>query len=404
MKLSEIREIASSQRERFDGEEQGLPREALGQLPDIVSHALIVSGIRRCGKSTILHQFTQRLGKPFFFFNFDDLRLSGFTVPDFRLLDEVISESGCSVLFFDEIQSAPEWELYVRQKLDERFQVLATGSNASLLGDELGTKLTGRHITKELYPFSYSEYLDFTGTARGLPSLQKYLSSGGFPEYLKTGNDDILMQLQQDILYRDIAARYGIRDIASLKRLLTYLISNAGHLVSPSRLTGAVGVKSPSTILEYFSHLEISYLIQLVPRFAWSAKAQSLAPKKVYVIDPGLVRTGSVSFSPDSGSRLENFVFLEYRRRTADIFYYSDGDHECDFVVNPHGGKPQCVQVCWDLTRDNEDREIAGLLSALDFFSLSDGTILTADTSDRILKDGKSIQVVPAHQFSPTGN
>jgi hypothetical protein len=399
MKLSEIREIASSQRERIDGEEQGLPREALGLLPDIVSHALIVSGIRRCGKSTILHQFTQRIGKPFFFFNFDDLRLSAFAIPDFKLLDVVISESGCSVLFFDEIQSAPEWELYVRQKLDERFQVLVTGSNASLLGGELGTKLTGRHITKELYPFSYSEYLDFKGEVRGLPSLQKYLASGGFPEYLKTGNDDILVQLQQDILHRDIAVRYGIRDIASLKRLLTYLISNAGHLVSPSRLTGAVGVKSPSTILEYFSHLEMSYLIHLVPRFAWSAKAQSVAPKKVYVIDPGLVRTGSVSFSPDSGSRLENFVFLEYRRRTNDIFYYNDGDHECDFVVNPHGGQPQCVQVCWDLTRDNEDREIAGLLSALDFFGLSDGTILTADTSDRILKDGKSIQVVPVHQF-----
>jgi len=366
-------------------------------LPDIVSHALIVSGIRRCGKSTILHQFTTRLGRPFFYFNFDDLRLSAFSVPDFNLLDVVIGESGCSVVFFDEIQSAPDWELYIRQKLDERFQVLVTGSNASLLGGELGTKLTGRHITKELYPFSYSEFLAFRGELRGFSSLAQYLESGGFPEYLKTGNDDILTQLQQDILYRDVAVRYGIRDVASLKRLLSYLISNAGHLVSPSKLTATIGVKSPSTVLEYFSHLETSYLIHQVSRFAWSAKAQSLAPKKVYIVDPGLVRNGSVSFTPDSGSSLENFVFLEYRRRTDDIFYYSDGDRECDFIVNPHGDNPRCVQVCWTLTRDNEDREIAGLLAALDFFNLSDGTIITADTSDTILKDSKTIRVVPAH-------
>lgn len=107
------------------------------------------------------------------------------------------------------------------------------------------------------------------------------------------------------------------------------------------------------------------------------------------------------SFTPDLGSRLENFVFLEFRRHTDDIFYYSDGDYECDFVVNPHGGTPRCVQVCWDLNGDNEDREIVGLLSALDFFGLSEGMIITADTSDRILKDGKSIQVVPAHEISP---
>ena len=287
--------------------------------------------------------------------------------------------------------------LLALEYLDERFQILATGSNASLLGGELGTKLTGRHITKELYPFSYSEFLDFKKEPRCLESLGKYLELGGFPEYLKTGNDDILAQLQQDILYRDVAVRYGIRDVASLKRLLTYLISNAGRLVSPSKLTGTIGVKSPSTVLEYFSHLETSYLIHQVSRFAWSAKAQSLAPKKVYIVDPGLVRNGSVSFTPDSGSRLENFVFLEYRRRTDDIFYFSDGDRECDFIVYPHGGKPRCVQVCWTLTRDNEDREIGGLLSALDFFGLSDGTIITANTSDTILKDGKTIRVMPAH-------
>ena len=400
MKLSEVRKIARSQRERIEGADLGLTRESLASLPDIVSHALIVSGIRRCGKSTILHQFTQRIGKPFFYLNFDDLRLSAFSVPDYGLLDAIIHESGCPFLFFDEIQSAPDWELYIRQKLDERFQIIITGSNASLLGGELGTKLTGRHITKELHPFSYSEFLAFKGISACFGTLQEYLGSGGFPEYLKTGNEDILSQLQQDILYRDVAIRHGIRDIASLKRLLTYLVSNAGYPVSPSKLTGTIGVKSPSTVLEYFSHLEASYLLHQIPRFAWSAKAQSLAPKKVYIADLGLIRTGSLSFSPNTGSLLENFVFLEYRRNTDDIYYFSDGKSECDFIVQPHSDKPYCVQVCWKLTMDNENREIAGLVAALDFFSLSDGLIITADTSDTILTNGKTIRVVPAHTLA----
>lgn len=379
--------------------EYGLPREFLPGLPDIVSHALIVSGIRRCGKSTLLRQFTQKTGRPFFFLNFDDLRLSNFSVPDYGLLDTAIGESGADLLFFNEIQSAPNWELYIRQKLDEGYQILITGSNASLLSNELGTKLTGRHITKELYPFSYSEYLSFKGFSRGLSSLDGYLASGGFPEFLKAGNEDILAQLQQDILYRDVAVRYGIRDVASLRRLWTFLASNAGRLVSPSKLTGTIGVQSPTTVLEYISHLETSYLVQQVQRFSWSAKAQSLAPKKIFIVDSGLIRSASVSFSPDAGFILENFVFMEFRRRTRDIYYFAENGRECDFIVGPHSGNPLCVQVCRTLTGDNEAREVEGLEAALNFFDLPSGFIVTADQSDTILRNGKTINVVPAHAF-----
>jgi predicted AAA+ superfamily ATPase len=119
---------------------------------------------------------------------------------DYRLLDLVIAESGSRLLCFDEIQSAPRWELYIRQKLDEGFQILLTGSNASLLSRELGSKLTGRHISKELFPFSYREYLRFAGQDAGAQSLDVYLAQGGFPEYLKTGNSEIVAQLQRDII------------------------------------------------------------------------------------------------------------------------------------------------------------------------------------------------------------
>lgn len=429
MKLSEISGIAASQKEQVESLNTGLERESLSLLPDIRTHALIVSGIRRCGKSTLLHQFTKKLNRPYFYFNFDDLRLHGFAVPDFSLLDTVIAESASKLLFFDELQSAEKWELYIRQKLDEGYQVIATGSNASLLRGELGTKLTGRHITKELFPFSYSEFLAFRQEPRCLRSLDEYLHQGGFPEYLKTSNTDILAQLQIDILYRDIAVRYGIRDAASLKRLFTLLLSNAANLVSPSNLTRTIGVKSPSTILDYFSYFESAYLVRLVPRFSWSAKAQALAPKKLYVVDPGLIHTGSLSFTKNFGALLENFVFQELRRSTDDIYYFAEKESECDFVVPPHGGAgtgsgaragadngtragsvsdtssgaPLCIQVCWELTRDNEEREMRGLISALSYFDLSEGFIITADTEDEILQDGKRVHVIPAYKWQKGG-
>jgi predicted AAA+ superfamily ATPase len=368
----------------------------LPSLPRIQSHALIISGIRRCGKSTLLHQFVQKEGEPFFYLNFDDLRLLGFDTPDYALLDKAIEGSAARLLFFDEIQEAPHWELYIRQKLDEGFQVLITGSNASLLSRELGTMLTGRHLTKELFPFSYREYCGFTQQAAGSGSLDAYLAKGGFPEYLKTSNDEVIAQLWTDILYRDIAVRYGIRDVSSLERLFAYLLSNPAQLTTPGKLNFSGGAKSATTMLEYFSYFESAYLIYQVPRFAWSLKAQSLAPKKVYIADPGLIRAGSASFAPNYGAVLENFVFTTLRLRTGDIFYFSHRGGECDFIVNPHGKNPRCIQVTQELSSENEEREVRGLLAAMDFFEQDEGLILTRDSEDLILTGGKRIRVTPA--------
>jgi predicted AAA+ superfamily ATPase len=414
MKLSELRNIAQSQKERLEAADLGLERDTLATLPDIQTHALIVSGIRRCGKSTLLSQWARKLSRPYFYFTFEDLRLAEFSVQDFQLLDAVIKESSCKVLFFDEVQEAPQWELFVRQMLDSGFQVLLTGSNASLLSRELGSKLTGRHISKELFPFSYKEFLRWTGDAACAESLDKYLQSGGFPEYLKTGNMEILSQLQTDILYRDIAVRYGLRDASSLKRLFTYLVSNAAQLVSPSKLVHVAGVKSPSTVLEYFSYFESAYLLRPVPCFSWSVKAQSLAAKKLYIGDAGIIRTGSVSRMANLGPLLENFVFTNLRLRTKDIFYWTDNASECDFIVNPYVANPQtpasasgisnasetsCIQVCRELNADNEEREIRGLCAAMDFFGAREGSIITRDARDIILTNGKKITVMPAWEW-----
>jgi predicted AAA+ superfamily ATPase len=397
MKLSDISEAAKSQKSALNKQESGLQRTVITELPDIQSHALVVSGIRRCGKSTLLRQFVKKLKRDYFYLNFDDLRLADFSHTDFSLLDSVISDLGVKLLFFDEIQSARHWELYIRQKLDEGFQVVITGSNASLLSRELGTHLTGRHISKELFPFSYREFCSFTKNKAGFASLESYLERGGFPEYLKTGNTDILNQLQSDILYRDIAVRYGIRDVASLRRLFLYLVSNPAQKVSPSKLKQTAGVKSPTTVLEYISYFEAAYLINLLPCFAWSVKAQSLLPKKVYIADSGIIRTGSISFSGNKGALLENFVYNCLRSITTDIFYYSDKG-ECDFILRPHE-QPRCIQACWELTEEDQEREITGILEAIEFFDQKEGIILTFNTKDTILTSGKKINVIPAWEW-----
>ncbi|HBK40334.1 MAG TPA: ATP-binding protein [Porphyromonadaceae bacterium] len=403
MQQSALAEIAKGQKnEAFSEAETVTDRTLMPDLPNISTHALILSGIRRCGKSTLLRQFVRRNFKDVFYLNFEDVKLYGFDIKDFVLLDRVIDETGLRVLYFDEIQIIDGWELYIRQKLDQKFQVIITGSNASLLSAELGTKLTGRHITKELFPFSYTEYLDFRGWNANGESLSAYLTEGGFPDYLKQKLPEILYFLIEDILNRDIIVRYGLKDGGAIKKLCSYLFANNGTLVVPSKLTSAVGVKSNTTILNYFSYFENSYLIAMVPKFDWSAKAQMLSAKKMYVIDPGLVQVGSTSFSRNIGHLLESVVFWHLRRKTKEIYYFNENNKECDFVVRMKDKTMQVIQVCWELTLENQEREISGLLEAMQFFKTDNGIIVSANSTDTIRTELGLVSVMPAYEYLMT--
>lgn len=398
MKYSEIQAVVQEQREILHSFELGITRELLQFLPVTNSHALVVSGIRRCGKSVLLHQFIRNEIDDVFYFNFADIRLYEFITADFILLEEIIQESGKKILFFDEIQIINGWELYVRQKLDQSVRVIITGSNARMLSIELGTNLTGRHISKELFPFSYKEFCSYHAWQYSKESFITYLEKGGFPEFLKTGNNDLLSFLIEDIIHRDIAARYGIRDIAGLKKLCIYMMSNTAKLISPSKLTSVIGVKSPTTILEYLSHFESGYLLNLISRFSWSVKGQMLSEKKIYVVDNGLVNAASISASKDLGRKFENTVFWSIRRKTKDIWYFSDGNSECDFIYKIDEAY-FAIQVCFEINGDNQEREINGLISALRFFNLSEGVIITIDQTDKINIGDYKIDVIPAYKF-----
>ena len=377
----------------------GLTRELLPNMPVLQSHALIITGIRRCGKSTLLKQMIETDDSKKLFLSFEDPRLFNFELSDFEILDSIIENLEVETLFLDEIQVIKGWELYVRQKLDEGFRVAVTGSNASLLSRELGTKLTGRHISKELFPFSYREFLNFNTMQANENSLQQYIDTGGFPEFVKTGNTDILTELFHDILNRDIIVRHGIRDARSLKNLAVYLASNVGNLVTASKLQQPLNIKTAATILEYFSFLEDTYLVNFMPKFSYSHKVQIVNPRKIYVIDSGIVKVASTSFTENKGHLLENMIYWELRRQGKELCYFNENKSECDFVVMKNQKIEKVIQVCYELLPENREREIRGLKDAMDFFKTDKGLIISFNQQDAFMHNGKRIEVLPAWKF-----
>jgi len=398
IRQDEIALVIDSQRETFLKQDSGFTRDALVNIPVADSFATIITGIRRCGKSTLLLQLLRRDYQDAIYLNFDDIRLSGFEVGDLARLHREIEKREIKVLFFDEIQIVEGWEKYINQLLREGYKVFITGSNASMLSIELGTHLTGRHLSMELFPFSYSEFIRFKALENGEDAVIDYLKKGGIPEYVKTGMSMLLNTLVDDILMRDIAIRHSIRDIISLRQLTVFLITNIGNLVSANKLVEMFNIKSPATFLEYFSFLKDAYLLEFVPMFSHSLKVQARNPKKVYVMDMGIYTETSVSTSDNMGRRLENLVFLNLRRKYKHIFYYKD-KVECDFVVMEKNTVKEAIQVCLTVDDENFNREYNGLLGAMQNLGLKEGSIITLNQSDIFEKNGMVIKMIPASEF-----
>ena len=393
-----VREVIELQNTYQRSKSTGVVREQISRIAWITGYARIITGVRRCGKSTLLLQRMMMQADEALFINFEDPRLSDFSTADFRLLDNLLTEKGIQSLFLDEIQTLKEWERYVRQKLDEGFQVAITGSNASLLSKELGTKLTGRHQSTELFPFSYAEFLHFLQIPNSEEAVQRYLRDGGFPDYVRTGEPGILQQLLDDIILRDIAQRYQVRDVHSLRKLAVYLISNIGKPVSANNLATTLQLPAVSTILEYFAYLEDAYIVQFVSRFSYSQQVQLRNPKKVYATDMGLFTHNSITFTNEMGRRLENTVFLHYRRKGQQLNYFKE-KKECDFVVSERDKILEVVQVCYCINEDNFQREMDGLKEAMRFFRLNKGIIVTLNQRETYEEGDTSIELIPVGQL-----
>ena len=391
-----LREIAISQRRDINEKDTGVKRSLLKEIDLKGSHIIILSGIRRSGKSTLLKQLMKQLDH-FYFFDFEDQRMFNCDLMDFEKLNIIFEEEfGKSEnYFFDEIQNVEGWERFVRKLHDQGKKVIVTGSNASLLSKELGTKLTGRHLRYETFPFSYDEMLKLLDKKSGKQSFEEYTTRGGFPEFLKDQKQQILQELFNDVITRDVIIRYDLRDAKIITNLAIFLITNIGREFSYNKLKKQFGFGSVNTVISYISYLEDCYLLFTVPKFDYSYKKQLVNPKKVYSIDSGLGRAISVSYSKDAGRILENVVFLQLRRKYKEIFYYKD-KWECDFLIKEKEKITQAIQVCYELTQENMEREIRGLREAMNKFKLKQGMIITLCQEDFF---GKDIKAIPAWKW-----
>lgn len=375
------------------------------EIPSALNEfARIITGIRRSGKSTFVNQGFLKTDRNAFYLNFDDPALYSFSASDFVILEEAIERfqnenKGSKAVYFDEIQVVEGWEVFVNSQLRKGNLVTVTGSNASLLSYELGTRLTGRHLDYELFPFNFDEYCKLRKCDKTSESFKHFLEEGGFPEYLIYNRTDILKRLFEDILMRDVIVRYGIKDVRSVKMLSVYLASNCGNLITGSKLSAQLGLKTTATILEYLSFLEQCYLFFFVPKFNYSAKAQSVNPKKVYCIDTGMIQNVTLSINADMGRVFENAVFIELRRRTKNIWYYSEAAFECDFLYGRDVVPENAVQVCYELTSENKEREVRGLVETCKKFPGVKPLIVTFNQNDKISYGGMIVEAVPAVEF-----
>ncbi len=376
-----------------------IPRMVAKNLKEARGQALVLTGVRRCGKSTLQHQL-RRAAKSgdAVFCNLEDTRLYGLGPADFPTLLSVLEEfhAGASV-YLDEIQEVSEWQRLVRAILDLGRKVCVTGSNASLLGRELGSKLTGRHVSTAVYPFSYTEYLLLRGGERGKETLVQYLREGGFPAALREPNlgPVMLRELLRDLVQRDIVSRYALRDSRHLMNLALHLLAHTGIPLSLQSLAKGLAIPSVAQTSRYVEYLQDAWLLLSVPRFSASFKQRVVSPPKYYAIDPGFRGANSPNPTPDLGRHLENAVLLALLRGDS-VPTYASEPHlwECDFVPPDHA-----VQVCADLTPANRGRELRGLIAAAKLPGARSNRhllVLTLNQRDKLREEGHDITVLPA--------
>ncbi len=394
--------------------ENTIPRDLISKISKFQREKfiIIISGIRRSGKSTLLHQMKSDYLDDSYYVNFDDDRFVQFTVDDFQTLYEILVElfGNKQIFIFDEIQNIKGWERFVRRLHDSGKKIYVTGSNASMLSRELGTHLTGRHIIFSLYPFSFKEFLKLKQhdikslnrlTTEQKGTLKKffneYLEKGGFPEYLQTEKEEYLKFVYENILYRDIITRYNLPHEKTIKEVVYYAVSNIGKEISFNQLRKLTQLSSATTIREYFEFLENSYLTFLISRYNRSLKKQIYYNKKVYFIDTGMANILGFRTSDDIGRMLENIVFLQLKRQNKEIYFHKE-KYECDFVIRKGIQIVKAIQVTHNL-EENRAREIDGLLEALKMYKLKEGLILTSDQEEEIIENKKKIIIKTVYNW-----
>ncbi len=394
----------------------------LGQLDS--REVIVLKGVRRCGKSTLMAQIIQELlarnvqpaailrinlEEPLFSSEYSVELLEQI----YRTYRERVYPDGKCWLFMDEVQNIPGWESWVRGRTEtEEIKIFVTGSSSQMLSREIGTKLTGRHVSFEVYPLSFQEFLrfndlevttdlDFMARKPMVRNLfHQYLKYGGFPEVvLKELSDDkelLLKNYFEDLLYRDIVTRYEIRDVANLRNLAVYLLTNVAKPTSITKLKNNFTISQDKTE-NYVSAIMESYLLFQLQKFSYSLKSTMRAGFKPYAIDTGLRNRIAFAFSEDMGWLVENVVFCHLKRRYEEVYYHSNGS-DTDFVVKEGMKIIKRIQVWYGDASETSipARELACFARPLTGHEAAESILVTNDYEDVIDTGAGKVRCIPA--------
>jgi predicted AAA+ superfamily ATPase len=349
----------------------------------------VVTGVRRCGKSTLLEAFRNELlefgvsPKNIIFFNFEErenVKFSDWTA-FYDNIVSLINPNQKNYVFLDEVQLIPDFEklvnsLFVKKNID----LYITGSNAYLLSSELATLLTGRYIPINLHPFSFAEYaLIFPEEKNNDRLFRQYLNNSSFPEAAmlsKTAPElvnDYLQSIYDTVIEKDIVIRHKLRKFSNLQRVIEFLFDSVGSLVSPTNIAAQLNKNSDkkishNTVIKLIGYLTESYILYATPRYDIKGKELLSTNEKYYMVDLGLKNiTQTNTYHTDLGHKLENVVYLELLRRGGKVFVGKNKDKEVDFIVKKANKGREYYQVAH--TKKNKktfERELSSLRNIRD--------------------------------------
>jgi len=428
MEKEKLKELIVGHKEKFLSRNGLVQRDIQNEIADYIPQReiLIITGVRRSGKSSLMKLLCDDLLRNsdisennILYLNFEDERFIPFTFEDFEPLYETFIElenpKGKIYMFLDEIQNISGWEKWLNRLYEfEDVKTFVTGSNASLLSSEISTALTGRNRQIVNWPFSLRESLRLKGITFDAKSIYKrqnkveikrrfneYLELGGFPEVLKIEDTTLLDQYYKDIIYRDVIARYGIKNVQEIRELTLFLAANPGTLQSFKNMQRIIGVKSQNTVKNYLEALNNVYLFFSVDMFDYSLKRQIYNPSKIYCIDVALSNTISFKFSRNIGHIYENVVFLELLRRNKELYYWRSGKgREVDFVIKQGLRIIEAIQVCFSLANEKtKKREIQALIEAKDELQPDLLTVITDNEESTVTVESShgqaEINIIP---------